>query len=171
MAFGSAEIWGAALPEPAGLSAGRVADFAGRGVLAEPAAERFEPGAADGGRESRGAASVTRGVAAEARPSSGDAAWGGALGRKANTTITAKIRANAAVANSQIRGTAARWGGVRSLAGGALSRARSTRIVTAGELLRLERTRASTSVNEAEAGPCGVQSAEGCTLRLANGSR
>jgi len=151
------------------LLAGRAAlgaALAGRATLAAPA--RLAPGATDGGAESRGAISAVLGATADVRPSSGDEACGGALGRKANATINAKITANAAAPSTQLSGTAARGGGACSLAGGVLSRPRSTRIVTAGELLRFARRLRSLST---EAGPCAVQSVEACTFRLANGSR
>jgi hypothetical protein len=171
--FGSAEAGGAALDALGALLAVRAADLAavltGRAELAAPV--RLEPGAADGGVESRGAASAVLGAAADGRPSSGVAVCGGAFGRNANATINAKITANAAAPNTQLNGTAARCGIDRSLSGGRLSRVRSTRIVTAGELLRFERWLRSPSLGGADTGPCATHSAEGCTLRLAKGSR
>ena len=169
---GSTEADGAALAEAAALIAARAAGlgaaFAGRPALLTPG--RLVPGAI-GGVASGGAGSAVLGAAADARPSSGTAARGGALGRMANATINATITANAAAPRTQLRGTAARMGEGRSLAAGALSRVRSTRMVTAGELLRFERTERSTSLGGTEMGPCAVQSAEACTLRLAKGSR
>jgi hypothetical protein len=157
--FGSAEAGGAALAELAGLLAGRAdlgAALLGRTEGAGP--DRLAPGTTEGGVESRGTTSAVLGAAADARSSSGVTAWGGGLGRNANATINAKITANAAAPTTQLRGTAARWGDVRSLASGALWRARSTRMVTAGELLRFARTR---SLAGTDGGPCTLQSAEG----------
>jgi len=155
------------------LLAGRALAFgaaaAGRAELAAP--ERLVPGATEGGTASRGAASGVLGAAAGARPSSGVIACGGALGRNANATISATSTANTAAPTAQLSGTAGR-GRKRSLDGGTLSRARSTSSVTAGELLRFERTRASLSLGGgAGTTSCGVQSVEGCALRLASGSR
>ena len=150
---------GAALAALEALLAGRAAlgaALAGRAALAAP--NRLAPGATDGGTESRGAVSAVPGATADARPSRGDEACGGALGRRANATINAKITAKAAAPNTQLSGTAARNGGVRSLAGGALSLPRSTRMVTAGELLRFARRLRSLST---DTGACAVQSAEG----------
>jgi len=173
--FGSAELCGAALVELAGLlTTGRAVDLApelvGRAELEPPG--RLVPGATDGGWESRGAGSAVLGAAAEVRPSSGETACCGALGRKANATVNAKITANAAAPKTQLNGTAARCGLVRSLTGTTLSRLRSTRIVTAGELLRFARRLRSRSLGGGAATCSGaLRSGGGCTLRPANGSR
>jgi hypothetical protein len=169
---GRGEGEGAALAEATGLLGARAlalgAAPTGRATLAAPA--RLASGTVEGGSASRRAASAVFGATADARLSSGLIACGGALGRNANATINAKITANAAAPNTQLSGTAA-LSLVRSLNGGTLSRARSRSSVTAGELLRLERTRNSLSLGGAEAISCGVQSVEGCALRLASGSR
>jgi hypothetical protein len=170
--FGSAEPGGATLAELAALLAGRADDFGalpgGRAELVVP--ERLTPGATDRGEASRGATSAVLGAAAEGRPSSGATACCGALGRMANATINARSTANRAAPSTQLSGTAARCGSIRSLTGGTLSRARSTKIVTAGELLRLARKLRSLG-GATGGGAEARKSVEGCGLRLANGSR
>lgn len=173
MEFGSAELGGGAtLAELAVLLGGRADDLGallgGRAELVVP--ERLVPGATDCGVASRGASSAVLGAAADGRPSSGATACCGALGRIANATTNARTTANAAAPSTQLNGTAARCGRIRSLTGGMLSRARSTRIVTAGELLRLARKFRSLG-GTAAAGGDARKFVEGGGLRLANGSR
>jgi len=157
----------------AGLLAGRADDLGallgGRAELVVPG--RLAPGATDCGVASRGATSAVLGAAADGRPSSGATACCGALGRMANATINAKTTANTAAPSTQLSGTAARCGTIRSLTDGTLSRARSTKIVTAGELLRLARKLGSLGGTVGAGGEEARKSAEGCGFRLANGSR
>jgi len=170
--FGSAELGGAGLAELTVLLAGRAEDLGallgGRAELVVPG--RLAPGATDWGVASRGASSAVLGAAADGGPSSGATACCGAFGRMANATIKARTTANSAAPSTQLSGTAARCGAMRSLTGETPSRARSTRMVTAGELLRLARKLRSLG-GAAATGGGARKSTEGGTLRPANGSR